>query len=239
MRTALVSLLAACLARPDLPSWDLVDLDALTAGLDRPTARQVDVEQHLEELADRVRAAQRAGEAFRLLRPVLARETDVPPQRGDAATLGTYAYVRVGCPGPVSGAARPDPDFAHGELQVDAAVNVDVEAAEFGLAGDLWLHLLACQVREVAFAGSLPAWWDTESELLSFDGEITATLDGPPRPFDLFGEASEDGARISLPVFDGRRLTLRVEGQQAVELHLADATLTCTAEGALRCDVEL
>lgn len=237
-RHALWLLIAACAVEPPLPSWEIIDVDSVEARLDAPTARRQDVRRQLSDVDDAVRAAQRSGDAASLLRPVLAEGEVADLPRGDAESIGTYAFVRIGCPGPDAEDLSPNPSFDAGELRVDAPIDLDLTARAVALAGDLLLSFEACGLGDGVLDGAMSAWWDARVQRLSLDGELLRTTDAGPRPVAIAGQLEEGASRWVVPVGASRRATLHVDDAGTVRLILADGEVSCTSDGRLDCDLD-
>ena len=230
----LLWLALGCTGKVELARWTPVDVAAVRADLDTPTASASRFRTWLDGGADELEALRGTAEVLDGVRRTLAgRGASPEPGPRDTATTGTQVYVRVACPGTTG--VVPGPDFAAGQVRVESPALDLEDLQDLLVTGDLRASLETCQVRANTLDGTIPAWFDGAGTTVVTDGRTRAvgpTLDTTfPVRLDL---AEVWRMRVELP--DETHLTVALDpATELATVFLADATLSCTWSSGLSC----
>lgn len=241
----LVSLLAACCAvacapEVDVPQWEPLDVEALRAAVENPTARFADDPEFdaLSEALTGPSTAASVDAATAGLREVLDQgdppAMDEPPGNDGDSSLGsgTSVFLKVACGGPDPNAI--DRTFQFGHIRVDSPGLTREVIENLRVEGDLLLSFVQCSALGLTYDGVAPSSYlagNTPQLATSLSLEIFDEAAGTAEEFVRGAIFESTRSRFVQPSVGGGTYTLELDAMAGTStLRAADGELQCATE---------
>ena len=230
----MIFLLLACSLPSGGPDWKPVNVGALKATLANPTASRSATQAWLLSHAEDLKALVDTATTLTNAMDSVAAPADAPEVARDTAELsGTEVYLKIACPGPGVG---PDPDFAHGRVEIESPLLSIEDIEEVGVQGDMLITAVACEDGDERYDGLAPAWYDAPQELLVLDGAMDLTTSTETVSLAIRAVLADPWGFV-IPLSTGDSLSLDVDPKSTSSgrLRYADGEILCALATPVSC----